>query len=227
MNQDELKLQIGANITLLRKRLGMTQAELAGRLSYSDKAVSKWERGESVPDVITLAQIAREFGVTVNDLVYGPENLPPAPEPVLPEPEEPPKQETKAAAIRDAITDAINDRVRHNRKVIQGLVSLLVWIVALAIYVLMDSFEVSYIWLIFLIAIPANAITLLSMRSAWRMYSWNMALISIIMWSCILCLHVITLIFSGVNIWKIYLMGALGQAAILLWFRLVKAPKEK
>jgi len=227
MNQDELKLQIGANITLLRKRLGMTQAELAGRLSYSDKAVSKWERGESVPDVITLAHIAEEFGVTVNDLVYGPEALPPAPEHAVEEPVEPEKQEGAAAAIRGAITDAINDRVRHNRKVIQGLVTILVWIVVLAIYVLMDSFELPYTWLIFLIGIPANAITLLSMRCAWRMYSWNLALISIIMWGCLVCLHVITMIFSSVNIWRIYLMGGLGQAAICLWFMLVKAPKEK
>lgn len=221
MNQDELKLKIGGNITLLRKRLGMTQAELASRLSYSDKAVSKWERGESVPDVLTLAQIAKEFDVTVNDLVYGPENLPVIPEP--PMPEEPPKQETVASALRDAI----NDRVRHNRKVIQGLVTILVWIVVLAIYVLMDSFNLSYTWLIFLIGVPANAITLLSMRCAWRMYSWNLPLISIIMWGCLVCMHVVTLIFSGVNIWRIYLMGALGQAAIFLWFMLVKAPKEK
>ena len=224
MNQDELKLKIGSNITLLRKSLGMTQAELAGRLSYSDKAVSKWERGESVPDVLTLAQIAKEFGVTVNDLVYGPETVP---EPVLPEPVEPPKQEGAAAAIRGAINDAINDRVRHNRKVIQGLVSILVWIVVLAIYVLMDSFELRYTWLIFLVGVPANSITLLSMRCAWRMFSWNMVLISVIMWSCLLGLHVVTLIFSGVNIWRIYLMGILGQAAILLWFKLVKAPKER
>lgn len=226
MNQDELKQKIGANITLLRKRMGMTQAELAGRLCYSDKAVSKWERGESIPDVITLAQIAKEFGVTVNDLVYGPENLPPVAEPI-PEPEEPVKEESMTEAIRGAITDAINDRVRHNRKVIQGLVTILVWTVVLAIYVLMDSFELRYTWLIFLIGIPANAITLLSMRCAWRMYSWNMALISIIMWGCLLCLHVITLILSSVNIWRIYLMGILGQIAILLWFKLVKAPKER
>ena len=223
MNQDELKQKIGSNITLLRKRLGMTQADLAGRLSYSDKAVSKWERGESVPDVITLAQIAKEFDVTVNDLVYGPENQLLAEEPALPEPVEPPKQETVTSVIRDAI----NDRVRHNRKVIQGLVSILVWIVVLAIYVLMDSFELPYTWLIFLVGIPANAITLLSMRCAWRMYSWNMALISVIVWSCLVCLHVMTLIFCRVNIWRIYLMGILGQAAILLWFKLVKAPKER
>lgn len=226
MNQDELKQSIGINITLLRKRLGMTQAELAGRLSYSDKAVSKWERGESVPDVITLAHIAEEFGVTVNDLVYGPENLPPMPEP-MPEPVEPEKPETVTETIRGVITDAINDRVRHNRKVIQGLVTILVWIVVLAIHVLLDSFGLKYAWLIFLVGLPANAITLLSMRCAWRMYSWNMALISAIMWSSILCLHTVILILSGVNIWRIYLMGILGQIAILLWFKLVKAPKEK
>ena len=47
MNDEKLKKQIGANIVSYRKRLGMTQAKLAENLNYSDKAVSKWERGES------------------------------------------------------------------------------------------------------------------------------------------------------------------------------------
>ena len=47
MNDEKLKKQIGANIASYRKRLRMTQAQLAERLNYSDKAVSKWERGES------------------------------------------------------------------------------------------------------------------------------------------------------------------------------------
>lgn len=45
MEDEKLKLQIGANIAAYRRRAGWTQAGLAGRLNYSDKAVSKWERG--------------------------------------------------------------------------------------------------------------------------------------------------------------------------------------
>lgn len=55
--------------TELRKAHKFTQAELAERLNYSDKAVSKWERAESIPDVMMLQQIASMFGVTVDYLL--------------------------------------------------------------------------------------------------------------------------------------------------------------
>ena len=58
MDDERVKKQIGANIASYRKRLQMTQAGLAEKLNYSDKAVSKWERGDSVPDVQTLMQLA-------------------------------------------------------------------------------------------------------------------------------------------------------------------------
>ena len=61
MDGEKLKVQIGANIALHRKKTGLTQAGLAAKLNYSDKAVSKWERGESVPDVLTLAMLANLF----------------------------------------------------------------------------------------------------------------------------------------------------------------------
>ena len=76
MDDTKLKMQIGANIVAYRKRMGMTQARLAERLNYSDKAVSKWERGESAPDVLTLAQLAELFDVTVNELLVDPNALP-------------------------------------------------------------------------------------------------------------------------------------------------------
>ncbi len=66
---EDLKQIIAANMTELRKEMNITQAELADQLGYTDKAVSKWERAESIPDVITLKQLADLFGVTLNYLV--------------------------------------------------------------------------------------------------------------------------------------------------------------
>lgn len=222
MNHDELKLKIGSNITYYRKALGMTQAELAQKLNYSDKAVSKWERGESIPDVLTLTDIAGQFSITINELVYGPqaEKNEPSPVSAAPTTEIP-------AEPAPPVSKKITDRIRHNRKVIQGLVSILVWIVVLAFYVLLDSFNLPYLWLLFLVGIPAHAITLLSLRSAWQMYSWNMILISIIMWGSLACLHTVIYLISGINIWRLLLMGVLGQIAIVLWFKLLKKPKEE
>ncbi|MCQ2477701.1 MAG: helix-turn-helix domain-containing protein [Clostridia bacterium] len=66
ISQDELKENIAKNLVFYRKQSGLTQLDLAEKLNYSDKAVSKWERGESLPDVYILTQIAELFGVTVD-----------------------------------------------------------------------------------------------------------------------------------------------------------------
>ena len=76
MDGEKLKLQIGSNIASYRKRAGLTQAGLAERINYYDKAVSKWERVESLPDVTTLVLLAEQFEITVNDLVKDPNELP-------------------------------------------------------------------------------------------------------------------------------------------------------
>ena len=57
MDDEKVKKRIGANIAYYRRRAGLTQAGLAEKLNYSDKAVSKWERGDSIPDVLTLIQM--------------------------------------------------------------------------------------------------------------------------------------------------------------------------
>lgn len=64
-----LKPIIAKNISNLRQNNNMTQGDLATKLNYSDKAVSKWERAESVPDIAVLKQIADLFDVTLDYLV--------------------------------------------------------------------------------------------------------------------------------------------------------------
>ena len=68
-NESEFKQIVARNLTKFRKANGLTQLELADKLNYSDKAVSKWERGESLPDVYMLKIIADMFGITLNDLI--------------------------------------------------------------------------------------------------------------------------------------------------------------
>ncbi len=63
---NELKLVTASNIIKLRTGKGMTQAELGARLNYSDKTISKWERGEAIPDAFVLTQLAELFGVSVD-----------------------------------------------------------------------------------------------------------------------------------------------------------------
>ena len=69
MQEEALRAAIARNIAFYRRQQGQTQAELAEQLNYSDKSVSKWERGEGVPGIHVLARLAEMYGVTVNDLV--------------------------------------------------------------------------------------------------------------------------------------------------------------
>lgn len=202
MKNSELKIQIGNNIAACRKRFGLTQAELAEKLNYSDKAISKWERGDSLPDVMTLMLLARQLGVTVNDLVGE----------VTPDP---------------AIQAVTLPEKRVNRHVILALVSLLVWAVALLAYVLLSSFGIPKSWLGFVYAIPVNAIVLLCICSAWRQYRWNLVLVSLIVWGTLASAYTTFLVFAQFNFWKLVLLGLIGQAAVCLWFRLFHHPKEK
>ena len=59
---DELKETLAANLVRCRKRAGLTQAEVADKINYSDKAVSKWERGEGLPDLAVLVRLADLYG---------------------------------------------------------------------------------------------------------------------------------------------------------------------
>ena len=66
---DDLYAIFARNVAELRAERKMTQAQLAALLNYSDKAISKWERGEALPDVTVVKQIADTFGVTVDYLL--------------------------------------------------------------------------------------------------------------------------------------------------------------
>lgn len=207
MNDEKLKKQIGKNIASYRKHLGLTQAGLAEKLNYSDKAVSKWERGESAPDVLTLWQLAELFDITVNELLADPNALP----------------ENSGVAQR-VMEKAVEKTLKRkaDKRIILGLSSILVWFVALLVFVLVSSFDIPKTWLAFLYAIPADAIVMLSLRSAWRDFRWNQLLISVIMWGSVLSLYMTLLVLVGVNMWKLFLLGIPGQIAIFLWFRLYR-----
>ena len=69
MQDEALRAAIARRIAFYRRQAGHTQADLAEKLSYSDKSISKWERGEGVPDIYVLTRIAELYGVTVNDLI--------------------------------------------------------------------------------------------------------------------------------------------------------------
>ena len=208
MNEQKLRRQIGANIAAYRRRQGLTQAGLAEKLNYSDKAVSKWERGESVPDVVTLVSISEQLNVTVNELLEDPNELP-----------------ADTGRVEKTMERVVQRTLKRkaNKNIILGLSSILVWFVATLLFVVLSSVEIDFSWLAFLYAVPANCIVMLSLRSAWKDFRWNRALISGVMWGSLTCLYVTLLILGHINIWKIFLLGVPGQLAILLWFKMFRS----
>ena len=65
----DLREVIAKNICELRCEMNMTQLQLAEMLNYSDKAVSKWERGKCCPDITLLPELARYFEISVDELI--------------------------------------------------------------------------------------------------------------------------------------------------------------
>ena len=211
MDSEKLKYQLGSNIAAHRKRFGLTQAALAEKLNFSDKAVSKWERGESVPDVVTLARLAELFDVPMDVLVRDKDELP-----------------KDIGTVERAMEKYVEKRLKRkaDKKIIQKLSSLLVWFVALLSFVVLSTLDVSNAWIGFLYALPANCVVLISLRSAWHDYRANNFLISLLVWSCLLSIHGSLLVFLQFNAWMIYLLGIPGQLAIFLWSRLFRLPGD-
>ena len=67
--EENIKKHFAKNLSSYRRQSGMTQLELAERLNYSDKSISKWERGDGLPDLFVAATIADMLGVSLNDLI--------------------------------------------------------------------------------------------------------------------------------------------------------------
>ena len=205
MDDEQVKARIGANIAYYRKQAGLTQAGLGEKLNYSDKAVSKWERGESIPDVLTLMQLASLFESTVDALLGDVNALPDNPS-------------TLERAMNQVSEKALKRKA--NKNIILALTTTLVWFVALLAFVVLSTLGIPYSWLAFFYAVPVNAIVLLSLRSAWHDFRWNKALISAIVWGSLTSIYASIWAFLGFNAWKIFLLGIPGQIAIFLWFRM-------
>ena len=205
MDDEQVKARIGANIAYYRKQAGLTQAGLGEKLNYSDKAVSKWERGESIPDVLTLMQMASVFESTVDALLGDVNALPDNPS-------------TLERAMNQVSEKALKRKA--NKNIILALTTTLVWFVALLAFVVLSTLDIPYSWLAFFYAVPVNAIVLLSLRSAWHDFRWNKALISAIVWGSLASIYASIWAFLGFNAWKVFLLGIPGQIAIFLWFRM-------
>lgn len=216
---DDWKHIVAANLSALRKSKGLTQAQLADQLHYSDKAVSKWERGESLPDLAVMKQLADFYGILIDDFLLTPEQRAEkqaaadtrSPESVSPEQEQQPIRKEK----------------KVNRIVISAMAAMLVWLIASMIFVVLDAAvpELAYSMFLFIYAAPITAIVLLVFNSIWFNPRWNYFIISFLVWTLLGALF-LTFFMNGIVIWKLFLIGIPAQLIIILWSRLRPAAKS-
>lgn len=186
----ELKQIVAKNIAELRREAGMTQLQLAQKLNYSDKAVSKWESGASIPDAGVLLEIANLFGVTVDYILSEDHKIP--------------------------VRAVVNGTVKSRKHLIITLMSvMLVWLIATAVFVVLNIIGVPKMtWLAFVWAMPISSILLIVFNSIWGRVRMNYVFISVLVWTILASVYMSCL---PLNLWLIFVIGIPGQTIICLW----------
>lgn len=203
---EKVNERIAKNLTFYRKAAGFTQAELAQKINYSDKSVSKWESANGVPDIYILLQLASLYGVTVNDLVS--EELPQ--KPVLKKPS------------------------KLSSSLIMILSVGIVWLIATLFFVTMNLFlpHLEW-WLTFLYAVPVSSVVTLVLSAVFKRKMTNFVSLSSLIWSTIVCVYVSfkVLMPRGMldQLWMVFLIGVPLQLLDIFWvfFRNVRKKNKK
>jgi len=189
--ETNLEQIVAVNLTELRKAQKWTQAELAEKINYSDKSVSKWERGDALPDLKVLHQMAELFGVTLDYFV------------------------TENAAKEMKKFDFPKSEKGY-RIGVELLAVCIVWLIASAVYLYgaVSPSPSKLLWLAFIWAVPASALVLTCFSSKWKFRVCVIVFQSILCWSFLAAIYLQLL---RLNMWMIFLIGIPAQAAVILW----------
>ncbi|MBO5396351.1 MAG: helix-turn-helix transcriptional regulator [Clostridia bacterium] len=166
LGEAEFKNIFGKKLGFLRKQRGMTQSELGYQLNYSDKAVSKWERGESIPDVYTIYKIAELFGVGISDMLSASEEI-----------------NLKSAKPKGEL--------KPSRYFVPVIIAVSIFFIASVIFLVLKNIPAvsGYAHFPFLYAVPVAAITLTVFSSLWWRMVFRCIFVSLIIWSSALALY--------------------------------------
>lgn len=187
---------IAKNLTTLRKYHKITQGELAEKLKYSDKTVSKWENGDAVPDVLTTIEICNFFEVSMDDFC---------------------KTEIDPTALNDEQKQTKKGRKFTKNQVIITLLSVLaVWLVSVVLFVNLKLTQNIAFWMAFIWAVVATGVVLVVFSAIWGGKKSILLSVSFLVWSILVALH-LQFLYSGIaDIWPIYFIGIPIQLAIIL-----------
>lgn len=190
---NNFKMIVAQNIFYLRTQNQMTQFELGEKLNYSDKAISKWERGDGVPDAFVLKKMGELFGVTV-DYILTEHN------------EQERKIDTKPARIAKAMLANV---------IMIGIATL-----ALLVYIILAIFKINY-WQIFIYAIPAILIVGIVFSFVLKNKIMGVLSVSGLVWSILLVVYFALWDYRLSHAtWMILLLGIPIQLIVIFSFKM-------
>jgi transcriptional regulator with XRE-family HTH domain len=183
-----VKQIIAQNLTELRKINKLTQMELAERLNYSDKAISRWEHGETLPDIDVLCKIADMYGVSFEYLIH-------------------------EGSMQDK-TKLMTKKERGNKLSIALLAISLIWFLATILFVYSNLYLNYIFWQVFIWAVPVSLIVAIIFNSIWGNRKNTFLLISVMVWTALASIYIQ---FIKYNFWLVFILGVPVQIAVFLW----------
>ena len=197
---EDLKDIVAKNLVELRQKAGFTQLELAEKINYTDKAVSKWERGEALPDIRVLVKIAEIYNITVDDLV--------------------------SPHTSKKIRPKMN--VGKKRLLITALSVGLVWFIATVVFMILLFADVNHPYLAFVCAPFVSAIPLIVFSAKWGNWITDTLACSLLVWGLAAIFHTFVIAFTDFNkIYFIYIVAGVFELLIIWWFMLRRILKKK
>lgn len=193
----ELRYIVGENLYKLRKSKGLTQLQISKELNYSDKAISRWERGDAMPDLESLNKISIFYNVPLDYMVKEHENI-------------------------DEITELNNQQAKmeQSKRISIALLWVsVIWILVAVIYAYCEMFLNISLWQVFVWGVPFSVFIFSVFNRRWNMIKQKYILHSIFLWTLLLSIY---LQIMSYNVWLIFIIGVPIQISLILLHSLKK-----
>lgn len=195
---DEMKKIFADNLISLRTAFKMTQAELAEKINYSDKSISKWERGEALPDLPTVKHLADLFGVTVDWMLMPHEG-------------------------KTSTTKIVQKLRSFNEKTVMAVAFIGTWTAAVLLFVIFWILG-DFVWLIPLVAMPVSLTVLLVLNSVWGKSRFNQMIIMFLVASLF---GMVYYLINDARPWQLIFVFVLAELLVVLSYKIKRKKKNK
>ena len=192
-NENKQQELLAKNLVFYRKASGLTQLELAEKFNYSDKSISKWERGEGFPDVFVLKSLADFYGITVDDFY---------------------SEEHKKIAIKHSQ----RRKQIFIRLLSIGIAILVTFLTFFLLDTLLNESATFKPWLVFIYGLLVVSIVWLVWEFIYNKRLNRMLATSAVIWTSALSIYLTFLVMLEKSLWFIFIVAIPLQVLEILWF---------